>query len=65
MRGSLAQPATRFGAEFQRRSGSMGTVEEGKNADVALLGANQIASVENLDRIWAVVLQGRYYSYDS
>jgi imidazolonepropionase-like amidohydrolase len=62
MRGSVAQPATLFGAEFLRRSASMGTVEEGKNADVVLLDANQIASVENLDRIWAVVLQGRYYS---
>jgi imidazolonepropionase-like amidohydrolase len=40
----------------------MGTVEEGKTADVVLLDANPIASVENLDRIWAVVLQGRYFS---
>ena len=40
----------------------MGTVEEGKNADLALLDANPIAGVENLDRIWGAVLEGRYYS---
>ena len=43
----------------------MGTVEEGKNADLVLLDANPIANVENLDRIWGVVLHGRYYSRSS
>ena len=40
----------------------MGTVEEGKNADLVLLDADPIASVENLDRIAGVFLKGRYYS---
>jgi len=40
----------------------MDAVEEGKNADLVLLNANPMASVENLDRIWGAVLKGRYVS---
>jgi imidazolonepropionase-like amidohydrolase len=58
----VLQTATLNGAQFLRRTATMGTVEEGKNADLVLLDANPIASVENLDRIWGVVLHGRYYS---
>ena len=58
----VLQAATLNGAEFLRRTGTMGTVEEGKNADLVLLDANPISAVENLDRIWGVVLRGRYYS---
>jgi imidazolonepropionase-like amidohydrolase len=58
----VLQTATLSGAQFLRRTATMGTVEEGKNADLVLLDANPIASVENLDRIWGVVLHGRYYS---
>jgi hypothetical protein len=58
----VLQTATLNGAQFLRRTATMGTVEEGKSADLVLLDANPIASVENLDRIWGVVLHGRYYS---
>jgi imidazolonepropionase-like amidohydrolase len=58
----VLQTATLNGAEFLRRTATMGTVEEGKNADLVLLEANPISSAENLDRIWGVVLKGRYYS---
>ena len=58
----VLQTTTLNGAEFLRRTATMGTVEEGKNADLVLLDANPIASVENLDRIWGVVLKGRYIS---
>jgi len=58
----VLQAATLNGAEFLRRTATMGTVEEGKNADLVLLDANPISAVENLDRIWGVVLGGRYYS---
>jgi imidazolonepropionase-like amidohydrolase len=58
----VLQTATLNGAQFLRRTATMGTVEEGKSADLVLLDANPIASVENLDRIWGVVLRGRYYS---
>ncbi len=58
----VLQAATLNGARFLRRTATMGTVEEGKNADLVLLDDNPIARVENLDRIWGVVLRGRYYS---
>ena len=58
----VLQTATLNGAEFLRRTATMGTVEEGKNTDLVLLDANPISAVENLDRIWGVVLRGRYYS---
>jgi hypothetical protein len=58
----VLQTATLNGAEFLRRTATMGTVEEGKSADLVLLDANPIVSVENLDRIWGVILHGRYYS---
>jgi len=56
----VLQATTLNAAEFLRRTATMGTVEEGKNADLVLLDADPTASVENLDRIWGVVLKGRY-----
>jgi len=58
----LLQTATLNGAEFLRRADTIGTIEEGKNADLVLLEADPTASVENLARIGGVVLKGRYYS---
>ena len=40
----------------------MGTVDEGKNADLVLLDGNPIADVANLDKISAVFLKGKYFS---
>jgi hypothetical protein len=57
----VLQTTTLNGAEFLRRTATMGTVEEGKNADLVLLDANPITSVENLDRISGVLLKGRYF----
>ena len=39
----------------------MGTVEQGKNADLVLLDGNPIADVTNLDKISGVVLRGKYF----
>ena len=50
------------GAEFLGRQATMGTVEEGKNADLVLLDANPVADVANLDAISGVFLKGRYFS---
>jgi cytosine/adenosine deaminase-related metal-dependent hydrolase len=50
------------GAQFVGREATMGTVEQGNNADLVLLDANPIADVANLDKISAVVLKGKYYS---
>ena len=58
----ILQTTTLNGAEFVNREATMGTVEEGKNADLVLLDANPIADVANLDQISAVFLRGRYFS---
>ncbi|CAN5774893.1 amidohydrolase family protein [soil metagenome] len=58
----VLQATTLSGARFVGREATMGTVEQGKNADLVLLDANPIADVANLDRVNGVFLRGRYYS---
>ena len=58
----VLQMTTLNGAEFLGTSATMGSVEEGKNADLVLLDANPIESVENMHAIFGVVRAGRYYS---
>jgi cytosine/adenosine deaminase-related metal-dependent hydrolase len=50
------------GAKFLGRESSMGSVAEGKDANLVLLDANPIASVQNLHRIAGVVRAGAYHS---
>jgi imidazolonepropionase-like amidohydrolase len=57
----VLQMTTLNGAKFLGREATMGSVAEGKNADLVLLDANPIASVANLHRISAVVRAGTYY----
>ena len=58
----VLQATTLTGAQFVGREATMGTVEQGKNADLVLLDANPIADSANLDKISAVFLRGKYYS---
>ena len=58
----ILQMTTLNGAQFLQREATMGTVDEGKNADLVLLDANPVADVENLGKIAAVFLKGRYFS---
>ncbi len=58
----VLQSTTRNAAEFLGRQATMGSVEEGKNADLVVLDANPITSVTNLDGIYGVVLRGKYLS---
>ena len=58
----VLQTTTLNPAEFLKRQASMGTVEEGKNADLVLLDANPIDGVDNLGKISGVILKGRYFS---
>ncbi len=58
----VLQATTRNAAEFLGRQATIGSVEEGKNADLVILDANPIASVTNLDGIYGVVLRGKYLS---
>jgi hypothetical protein len=54
------QAATRNPAEFLGMLDSLGTVEQGKFADVILLEANPLEDISNTRRINAVVVNGRY-----
>lgn len=58
----VLQTTTLNPAEFLGRQASMGTVEQGKNADLVLLDANPLDSVDNLGKINGVFLKGRYFS---
>jgi imidazolonepropionase-like amidohydrolase len=59
------QAATRNPAMFLKETGSMGTVESGKLADLVLLDANPLEDIDNIRRINAVVVNGRYLSKES
>ena len=57
------QAATRNPAAFLRTLESVGTVEEGKMADLALLDANPLENIQNTRRIRAVMTNGRLFSH--
>ena len=54
------QSATINPARFLQREHELGSVTEGKLADLVLLDANPLDNIENTKRIAAVVLNGRY-----
>ena len=58
----ILQMTTLNGAQFLNREATMGTVDEGKNADLVLLDANPIDNAANLDKISGVFLKGKYFS---
>ncbi len=51
--------ATLNGAEFLGRERDLGSVEEGKLADLILIEADPLAEIENLERIVTVIKAGR------
>ena len=53
--------ATRGAAQFLGREQDFGTVEEGKTADLVLLGANPVENISNTRKILAVVRNGQYF----
>jgi imidazolonepropionase-like amidohydrolase len=57
--------ATLNPAKYLGMSDSVGTIEKGKLADLILLDANPLDDIRNTQRIYAVVANGRYYSYGS
>lgn len=61
----ILQSTTLNGAEFLGRQATMGTVDEGKNADLVILDGNPIQDVANLDKISGVILKGKYFSKDA
>ena len=58
----VLQMTTLNGAKFLGREATMGSVTVGKDANLVLLDANPIASVQNLHGIAAVVRAGLYLS---
>ena len=56
----VLQSTTRNAAEFLNRQTTMGSVDEGKNADLVVLDANPILDSANLDKISGVVVHGKY-----
>jgi Amidohydrolase family len=58
----VLQSTTRNAAEFLSRQATMGSVDEGKNADLVVLDANPVLDAGNLDKISGVVIHGKYLS---
>ncbi len=55
------QAATRNPARFLGREKLLGTVQQGKLADLVLLDGDPLADIHNTTRIRAVVANGRFY----
>ena len=58
----VLQMTTLDGAKFLGREATMGSVQAGKDANVVLLRANPLASVQNLHAIAAVVRGGKFFA---
>ena len=58
----VLQMTTSNGARFLGRESKMGSVEAGKDANLVLLDANPLASIQSLHKINGVVRAGTYYS---
>jgi imidazolonepropionase-like amidohydrolase len=56
----ILQMTTINAAEYLQRTGTMGTIEPGRDADLVLLEANPLDSVAHFSRIAGVVRAGRY-----
>ena len=57
----VLQTVTLDAAEFLGRTSTLGTVEPGKRADLVLLDANPVESVQHLHGLAGVVRAGRYH----
>ncbi len=58
----ILQMTTLLGAQFLNREADMGTVEEGKAANLVVLDGNPVQTAQNLHKIAGVVRNGTYYT---
>ncbi|GGR23044.1 amidohydrolase family protein [Deinococcus ruber] len=58
----ILQTTSLNGAVFAGRQDDLGTVEEGKVADLVLLEADPLSNAANLEKIGGLLLNGRYFS---
>jgi imidazolonepropionase-like amidohydrolase len=56
----VIQAATQGAAKFVGRENELGTVEQGKIADLILLDANPLENISNTRKILAVIRNGQY-----
>ena len=61
----VLQMTTLDGAKLLGREARAGSVDEGKDANLVVLDANPVQSVQNLHKIFAVVRGGKFYSRDA
>lgn len=61
----ILQATTLNPAKFLNREAETGSVDEGKNANLVLLDSNPMADVSGLDKIFGVVLRGKYFSSEA
>lgn len=61
----VLQMTTLDGAQLLGREAHAGSVEEGKDANLVVLDADPMASVQNLHKVYAVVRGGNLYSKDA
>ncbi len=61
----VIERATRISAAFLGIADSVGTLAEGKIADMVLLDADPLADVANPRRVHAVTLRGRFFDREA
>ncbi len=59
------QAATINAAEALGISDDLGTIEEGKIADLVLLDSNPLEDIQNTRQISAIMIDGKYYDRDA
>jgi hypothetical protein len=61
IRPTFLRSATINGATFMRRSNTMGSIDEGKMADLVLLEENPLQNIEAVKKVCAVFTKGKYF----